>query len=436
MSLVIVSPLTPATGNATTAHRLSSLLAPWLPSQQLVDAAAADAGAQLARACQGSVRLCVAVHAFRSGRFFLAEDSAVGAAGAPPPPPPLIVVLAGTDINMDVESLGGSCGRSGPCSCGGAGGLGGVADGRASSPCPDTRRASERDGSERDATARACVIAAVLARATAVVAFSTAMGERYLRFVARVGSAGGGDALAAATCKLRVIPQGVDVAEIPPLGAPPAAPLPLRAACGLSAEARVLLLAAGVRQVKDPLFLVPAVREWHAEDSRVHMVVVGPALDAALAAQLWAQCGAACGAATGTCCGQGASCGQLGGCCSGVRYHPPVPRATLLQWLRECDIALNSSVTEGQSGTLLEAQALGTPVVARRNEGNAAIIRHGETGMLFDTPAQAVSTCRTLLADQSELRSRIVHAAGAAVDALHSPQAEARAWHELILRLL
>ncbi|ELK14251.1 Glycosyltransferase 1 domain-containing protein 1 [Pteropus alecto] len=41
-------------------------------------------------------------------------------------------------------------------------------------------------------------------------------------------------------------------------------------------EARVFLLVCGLRQVKDPLYLVDAFSAWHQEEPSVYMVIVGP----------------------------------------------------------------------------------------------------------------------------------------------------------------
>lgn len=35
----------------------------------------------------------------------------------------------------------------------------------------------------------------------------------------------------------------------------------------------------GLRQVKDPLYLVDAFSEWHREEPNVYMVIVGPEVD-------------------------------------------------------------------------------------------------------------------------------------------------------------
>ncbi|XP_060049279.1 glycosyltransferase 1 domain-containing protein 1 isoform X3 [Erinaceus europaeus] len=45
---------------------------------------------------------------------------------------------------------------------------------------------------------------------------------------------------------------------------------------GSADNLRVFLLICGLRQVKDPLFLVDAFSEWHQEEPCVYMVIVGP----------------------------------------------------------------------------------------------------------------------------------------------------------------
>lgn len=41
----------------------------------------------------------------------------------------------------------------------------------------------------------------------------------------------------------------------------------------------IFLLVCGLRQVKDPLYLVDAFSEWHREEPNVYMVIVGPEVD-------------------------------------------------------------------------------------------------------------------------------------------------------------
>jgi hypothetical protein len=39
------------------------------------------------------------------------------------------------------------------------------------------------------------------------------------------------------------------------------------------------LLPCGLRDVKDPAYLVRAFSDWHAEDRRIHLCIIGPPLD-------------------------------------------------------------------------------------------------------------------------------------------------------------
>ncbi len=46
------------------------------------------------------------------------------------------------------------------------------------------------------------------------------------------------------------------------------------------------------------------------------------------------------------------------------------------------DIFLNTSISEGMSGAILEAMAESLPVIATRNSGNAALVDNNESGFL------------------------------------------------------
>lgn len=84
-----------------------------------------------------------------------------------------------------------------------------------------------------------------------------------------------------------------------------------------------------------------------------------------------------------------------------VVYHPPVAQPVLWSWMRQADVVLNTSISEGQSAAVLEALALGCVVVARRNEGNAAVVAHGETGFLYSDPEEAVVCCKRVTTARS-----------------------------------
>jgi len=53
-------------------------------------------------------------------------------------------------------------------------------------------------------------------------------------------------------------------------------------------------------------------------------------------------------------------------------------------YLRVADIFVLPSTTEGMSIALLEAMAVGLPVVASRVSGTVDVIKHGKNGLLFE----------------------------------------------------
>lgn len=376
MSAVFLSPLSHATGNRTTALRLVELISQLgCAPVDIIDAAQTDASEHLRKSLVAA-RLVVAVHAFRAGKLLL-DLASQGSSIATHPL--LIVVLGGTDINHDIAE------------------------------------AMEPE--------RARVISSILARATAVVAFTDAMAERYRVFTGGMCATGACDS-AAMYRKLRVIPQAVDVSALPEGGKPVEPVVSLRSSLGLESTARIILLIASIRPVKDPLHLAAAFAQWKISDADVNLVVCGPVLDEAIFGSVRD--------ATG--CSDlfdGSSPAGYGGK-NGLWYHPPVSRDVLLQWLRtEVDIVVNSSISEGQCGALLEAMALGVPVVARHNDGNASIIEHGVSGMLYREPREAFAHCKALLAD-SDLRSSVVSGALAAISAKHGIESEAAAWGALL----
>jgi glycosyltransferase involved in cell wall biosynthesis len=68
------------------------------------------------------------------------------------------------------------------------------------------------------------------------------------------------------------------------------------------------------------------------------------------------------------------------------------------------DVFVLSSFSEGLSLTLLEAAAMGLPVVATRVGGNPEVVQHEQTGLLVpsDVPEAMASALARLLQDPSE----------------------------------
>eukprot|EP00074_Homo_sapiens_P096015 XP_016874344.1 glycosyltransferase 1 domain-containing protein 1 isoform X3 [Homo sapiens] len=128
----------------------------------------------------------------------------------------------------------------------------------------------------------------------------------------------------------------------------------------------IFLLICGLRQVKDPLYLVDAFSAWHQEEPNVHLVIVGPEVDPVFTREVKAKVKRA----------------------AGVRLIGEMPQEDLHAVVKNCFAVVNSSVSEGMSAAILEAMDLEVPVLARNIPGNAAVVKHEVTGLLFSNPQQ------------------------------------------------
>lgn len=67
-----------------------------------------------------------------------------------------------------------------------------------------------------------------------------------------------------------------------------------------------------------------------------------------------------------------------------IYWHAWCDKEELKQHYQNADCILNPSLYEGMPNVLLEAMACGLPVIASNVAGNETVVRHGETGFLFD----------------------------------------------------
>ncbi len=137
--------------------------------------------------------------------------------------------------------------------------------------------------------------------------------------------------------------------------------LEARRRLGWAADGRYLVAAARLTRWKGIDLAIEAVAEFEG----VQLVVAGNGPERAALVAL----AAARGAAT-------TFCGALS-------------RADLALRLRAADYVVVYSAYEGLSHTLLEALALGTPVIASRRGGNAEVVRDGVNGLLVPHPDAA-----------------------------------------------
>ncbi|NXQ55038.1 GL1D1 protein, partial [Anthoscopus minutus] len=174
----------------------------------------------------------------------------------------------------------------------------------------------------------------------------------------------------------------------------------------------LFLLVCGLRRVKDPLYLVEVFSDWHRKDPSVHLGIIGPAVDPLFTSEVQEKVRRA----------------------PGVHVLQELPQEELHAAVQRCFAVVNSSTSEGMSAAILEAMDLDTPVLARNIPGNAAIIKHKETGLLFSTPQEFVVLSKSLMNDPI-MQEEIIMRAKAYVKKHHSWEGERKTYQNLVLRL-
>lgn len=149
---------------------------------------------------------------------------------------------------------------------------------------------------------------------------------------------------------------------------------------GYAAQDFLVLLPASIRAVKAPHFIIKKFQQYQAkENSTARLLIMGPILEQeyiALQPELERVMHTYTTSTTSS--------------SVAVQYHDALPRDDFLELLREVNVVLNTSESEGECGAILEAMSLGVPVVARDIPGNASLVRHGHTGWLFHTAEECV----------------------------------------------
>lgn len=159
---------------------------------------------------------------------------------------------------------------------------------------------------------------------------------------------------------------------------------PLRERHGIPASSTVFLHPAGIRPVKANLDLLRCFDPVAAASPSCRLLFCGPILDqaygreflAALRARPWAQ------------------------------YLGEIPSAAMAAVLRAADVVLNHSISEGLPNALLEAVAVGRPILARDIPGNRAAFSPGCNGLLYHS-AQVLVQHALILDRDPAFRQRL-----------------------------
>ncbi len=230
----------------------------------------------------------------------------------------------------------------------------------------------------------------VLADAAAIVVFDRAEGTELRRLLPDL------------TSPLYAIRPGA----VPPPGAS------WRRRLRLEPEAVLFFLPAGMRAVKRPLLALEIVEALRRTVPAARLVMAGAEMDAALVARLV----------------------EAAKSRPWLSWLGPVPYDQVGGLYRAADVVLNTSLAEGLANSLLEAMALGKPILASDIMGNRAALGQGQgeeaVGLLFNDLEEAVAKARQLALNQP-LRRALGEAAARRARQFYDALEEARGYRQL-----
>src|SRR5699024_2685794 len=116
-----------------------------------------------------------------------------------------------------------------------------------------------------------------------------------------------------------------------------------------------------------------------------------------------------------------------------LTYAGVVPFEVMTHWYQDANIVLNSSISEGQSLAVMEALALGRPVIARKNATNEEFIQHRKTGWLYQSMEDFKDAVISIMNNPIQ-RDQVVKAAKRWVNKHYSPIEEAQNYIDLYKR--
>ena len=181
---------------------------------------------------------------------------------------------------------------------------------------------------------------------------------------------------------------------------------------GIPDNAFVLLLPAALRPVKNVEFAISALSALREKDKKFQLVLAGGDIDHSYADKIRSTFGTT----------------------PWVKWLGEIPHDQMGSLYSRADLVLNCSHYEGMSNSLMEAMALGKPVVATDISGNRSLLRHGDTGWLFDGDSDFRALVTMLAADEA-LRREVGSRGRKEIKTNFSPHTEAKMYQNLYRNL-
>jgi len=229
-----------------------------------------------------------------------------------------------------------------------------------------------------------------LEKAAAIVCFSSSVADELVR------------RFAALSGRVVVIAQGVEA--IPDSG---------KIDFGIPKNDFIILLPAALRKVKNIEFAISAVKGLWEVNNRIRLVIAGGEIDRTYANEIHSKIAST----------------------PWSDWIGEVPHEHMGALYRRADIVLNCSLYEGMPNSLMEAMALGRPVLATDIPGNRTLVQHGVTGWLFNSESAFREIVEKLSKDNL-LRMEVGRCARNKVEVDYSPFNEAQQYQKLYSKLI
>ncbi len=166
----------------------------------------------------------------------------------------------------------------------------------------------------------------------------------------------------------------------------------------------LFVLPAGIRKVKNVPFAIEFLTQLNEKYKNVRLWLVGPILED----------------------DEGKKVEELVHTNSSwITYLGQVPHNKMGTIYQQADCVLNTSISEGQPSSILEAMAHELPVIVSDNQGNRSIVSHQETGLVYNTPDEFLDYTEQIM-NNNELRQMLGKNAKDFVDQHHNSQKEAK----------
>lgn len=174
-----------------------------------------------------------------------------------------------------------------------------------------------------------------------------------------------------------------------------------------------ILLPAGLRKIKDIFYVMDEIIELKKVYSGLNFAVAGTVIEKEVYEEL----------------------AQYIGANPWMTYYCDVPLPSMQSLYNWADIVLNTSISEGQSSSVLEALFMDCIVIARRNKGNESIIKDGYNGLLFESGDEFFTKISKLL-DNKEKQKLLRTNGRNYVEKYHSHEQEIQSYISLYKEIL